>query len=647
MSDKKILIVDFDTESLIALSNLVYEEGFQAETATDGLAAYEKFLAGHFDLVILEPMLPKLHGFELCKRIVNDPERKAPVIIVTAIYREPSCRHDALNHTGASAFFTKPYNRDELRAKMLQLLVGERETVLKRVDEPAAPAAPARTAVPAQAAAGPAGPKAYKLNLEDLLEAKPVPRETKTIKSSMDIEKELQAAVSDVVGPPKKKDPVVVQRGPDLRNVKDEFRQLREKREPKGREDSEIDALLKDAISGLAGPPKKKGPEVRAADRPSAPATETPRPGPAVRPVAPARPETRTGPPERIPVADEIRQRLPFQPGKPNNIPRASSPADIGRTAVPFDIDRALIEIDKIPLEDIKPPRDEDRGLTQAVPGAKKGALFEEFSEPARKRPQTAAVAAAAAALVLAASAGFLVLRPKRHGAVLTENVTKIEEPQLNTAALRSETTKPYPDTAEAELKSEPKRPAKPAPEPPAEIGAPIQPEMNPQGTVVRLQEPPPVNPATPADTPSKTAAEPESSPLPQTAAVNPETAPAAPAETLGAPPSAEKARPGALYALDQVNAGPVLIKKVEPKYPPLALRSGASGTVTVNALISENGDVLRTEILRGIKNGFGLETAAEDAVRLWKFTPAIKDNVRVRVWKSFDITFKPGKKNP
>ena len=103
MNDKKVLIVDFDPESLVALSNLVYEEGFQAETATDGLTAYEKFRSGRFDLVILEPMLPKLHGFELCKRIVNDPERHIPVMIVTAIYREPQCKHDALTVNGAAA----------------------------------------------------------------------------------------------------------------------------------------------------------------------------------------------------------------------------------------------------------------------------------------------------------------------------------------------------------------------------------------------------------------------------------------------------------------------------------------------------------------------------------------------------------------
>jgi len=103
--------------------------------------------------------------------------------------------------------------------------------------------------------------------------------------------------------------------------------------------------------------------------------------------------------------------------------------------------------------------------------------------------------------------------------------------------------------------------------------------------------------------------------------------------------------REGALVALDQVESPPVLMRKVDPKYPPLALKSNAGGTVTVNALISEKGDVLRTEILRGVKDGYGLESAAETAIRLWKFRPARKDGVNVRVWKAFDITFKPNLK--
>jgi TonB family protein len=628
MNDKKILIVDFDAESLIALSNLVYEEGFQAETATDGLAAYEKFRSGRFDLVILEPMLPKLHGFELCKRIVNDPERKVPVIIVTAIYREPQCKHDALTVNGAAAFFTKPYNRDELRSKMLQLLVEGRDTAEKRVEAPAASPVPPKAPAAAQSASSPVNIKSHRLELKDLLGPKPVPRETKTAARAIDIEKELQEAVSGLVRPAKKNE-AVVRRDPDVRQIKEEFRQLREKRETKVHGDRDIDTLLKEAIGGLADSPRKVS---------DAPRRET-----VVKPAPPAKPENRAAREEKIPVAEEIKQRLPFQPGKPNNIPRPAARVELGRGAVPFDIDKTLIEIDQIPLEDAKSARAEALNAAPAFPEVQKKAIFEEFAEPDKKKPKAAIIGAAAAVLVLAASAAFLVLKPKKPGPPPQDNVATVEDSAAGGNISRPENAKSYPDTAEAELKPEPKRAAvKPAPEQPVEIGAPIQPTVTPQGTLLQLQEQPAVNTATSPAAQSATVIQAESAAQPPAAQQKAQEAPAVSSAPPGGEWTVEKAREGALVALDQADAAPVLTKRVEPKYPPIALRSGAAGTITVNALISEKGDVLRTEILKGVKNGFGLEDAAEAAIRQWKFKPAQKDGASVKVWKSFDITFKP-----
>ncbi|OGD22822.1 MAG: hypothetical protein A2W03_03555 [Candidatus Aminicenantes bacterium RBG_16_63_16] len=652
MNDKKILIVDFDTESLIALSNIVYEEGFHAETATDGLAAYEKFRSGQFDLVILEPMLPKLHGFELCKKIVNDPERRVPVIIVTAIYREPSCKRDALTVNGAAAFFTKPYNRDDLRSKMLQLLVEGPDRPQKKAEAPAEssaqPKAPAAASpVPPKPPATPQPPspathvKGHGLTLQDLLDTNPVPKETRAHKPAVNIERELQAAVAGLVGPVKKKE-AAVRKEPDLMMFKEELRPPKEKKETKVHEDQDIDALLKDAISGLAVPPKKKNPEVPILDRVMAARPESAKREPAVKPVPAAKPETRTGPSEKIPVAEEIKQRLPFQPGKPNNIPRPPSRVELGRRAVPFDIDRTLIEIDQIPLDDAKPARETPKSAPAAFPSVKKSAIFEEFAEPAKTKPKGAIIGAAAAVLVLAAGVGFLVLKPKKPSPSAPATSAAVEETVAAAEAGRPPDAKPYPDTAGAELKPEPKRAvAKPAAEAPVEIGAPIQPTGFPQETLVELQEPPAGNPQAPSETQSGASAPVEDT-AQQAPPSKPEETPAISGTAMNTEPAAEKAREGALVALDQAESAPVLMRKVDPKYPPLALKSNAGGTVTVNALISEKGDVLRTEILKGVKDGYGLEGAAETAIRRWKFRPARKDGVNVRVWKAFDITFKP-----
>ena len=225
--------------------------------------------------------------------------------------------------------------------------------------------------------------------------------------------------------------------------MKDEFRQLREKREIKTHEDRDIDSLLKDAIGGLAVPPKK--------------VADPPRRDPVVRPVPPANPETRTHQVEKIPVAEEIKRHLPFQPGKANNVPHAASRAEISRTAVPFDIDRTLIEIDQIPIGDAKPAREEEKDAA-AFPGVKKIAIFEEFEEPAKRKPKTAVFGAAAGVLILAAGAGFLVFKPKKNGPLSFGECGGGRGVTGGGTVSRPPDAKSYPDTAGAELKSEPKR---------------------------------------------------------------------------------------------------------------------------------------------------------------------------------------------
>jgi TonB family protein len=640
MNDKKILIVDFDAESLIGLSNLVYEEGFQAETASDGLTAYEKFRSGNFDLVILEPMLPKLHGFELCKRILSHPEKRVPIIIVTAIYREPSCRLESLNVHGAAAFFIKPYNKEELRSKILQLLVEKQERApsLAAESRPAQAPAPARSAAPASPAPASAAPKNPTPNLRDFLEAKPLSRETKPAKSVVDIEKELEEVVSGFVGPAKKKVP----KAPEVNPFRDRSLVAKEVKERKDRDERDIDILLKDAIGELASTPKKKKPEIPVPDIRVAPRPKPVAPEPAVRPARAAEQERKPNRLEGISVAREIKQALPFQAEKPNNIPRPGPRPNLETGSVPFDIDRTLIEIDKIPFDVTKPPAEEDRHTDQSLSRDKKRGLFEEYGEPPKKKVSFAIIGAAAGLLLAATSAAFFVLKSKKPGPPPTESVSTVQP----TLAARLENTKLYPDTQGSELKPEPKKiVTKAVEEPPVEIGAPIQPAFPPEGAPVHIQDQPPLTAGPPAKSEPGTAV--QAAPAGQ-AGLPPQAKGSPPAADPGKvqTPALQKAKAGALIPLEQVEIAPVLIKKVEPKYPPLALRSEVGGIVTVNALISEKGDVLRTEILKGVKDGFGLEGAAETAVRLWKFRPAQKDGVNVKVWKSFDINFVPNPKS-
>ena len=97
----------------------------------------------------------------------------------------------------------------------------------------------------------------------------------------------------------------------------------------------------------------------------------------------------------------------------------------------------------------------------------------------------------------------------------------------------------------------------------------------------------------------------------------------------------------GDLVTLASVTEPPVALKTTDPVYPPSAKRLGVEGSITDNALIDEKGNVIDTGILKGIQDDKGLGKAAETAVKKWKFQPAKKGGVNVKVWKPFVIVFK------
>ena len=106
--------------------------------------------------------------------------------------------------------------------------------------------------------------------------------------------------------------------------------------------------------------------------------------------------------------------------------------------------------------------------------------------------------------------------------------------------------------------------------------------------------------------------------------------------EKITPPPVKE----GDIVPLSLVDVPPEPIKKVFPEYPSIAKRLAIEGTVVVNALISEKGEVIYTAILRGIEGPFRLNEAAQRAVMKWKFKPAMKDSKPVKVWKAIAIKF-------
>ncbi len=112
MEQKTKLLLAEDDENLgLLLKEYLIAKGFDAELFPDGEAAYKGFMKDHFDICILDVMMPKKDGFTLAKdiRIVNED---IPILFLTA----KNMKEDVLEgfKLGADDYITKPFSMEEL-----------------------------------------------------------------------------------------------------------------------------------------------------------------------------------------------------------------------------------------------------------------------------------------------------------------------------------------------------------------------------------------------------------------------------------------------------------------------------------------------------------------------------------------------------
>ncbi|MEA1975844.1 MAG: response regulator transcription factor, partial [Bacillota bacterium] len=97
--------------------NLV-QDGYEIDTAIDGLEAYEKISNNEYDLILLDIMLPKMNGLEVCKKVRETST--VPIIMLTA-KGDDSSKILGLEY-GADDYITKPFNMLELKARIKAIL---------------------------------------------------------------------------------------------------------------------------------------------------------------------------------------------------------------------------------------------------------------------------------------------------------------------------------------------------------------------------------------------------------------------------------------------------------------------------------------------------------------------------------------------
>ena len=118
----KVLVVDDNQQNLELLLAYMEEiEGVVTETAMDGVEALEKVAAERPALILLDVMMPRMSGFEVCKRLKGDPGTKdIPIVMVTALNELGDIERGV--ECGTDDFLTKPVNRLELITRVKSLL---------------------------------------------------------------------------------------------------------------------------------------------------------------------------------------------------------------------------------------------------------------------------------------------------------------------------------------------------------------------------------------------------------------------------------------------------------------------------------------------------------------------------------------------
>jgi DNA-binding response OmpR family regulator len=118
---RRILLVDDEPSIVKMVGKRLEVEGFELLVAVDGQEALAKAKADQPDLIILDLMLPKLNGYEVCTMLKQDTRyQKIPILLFTAKAQE---KDEKLGmECGADAYVRKPFRAQELLEKIRALL---------------------------------------------------------------------------------------------------------------------------------------------------------------------------------------------------------------------------------------------------------------------------------------------------------------------------------------------------------------------------------------------------------------------------------------------------------------------------------------------------------------------------------------------
>jgi len=599
MANYTILLIDYEPRSIERFRDPLIAAGYAVEIATDGVSGIEAFHRLSPDMVLVEAMIPKKHGFEVCQELKRTPHgRRTPVIITTGVYKGRKYRTQALHIYGCDEYIEKPIAPEQLLEIVGRLLV----------PGASAPSTGVAESEPVTSEIG--GRPRVRENVDAI--AKPGPSVVKD-----DGEDEIMARLDAILPGGGGATPPFV--APERIAVvaaveQDPFAQMR----------AELDAELGSMSTPLAfetAPKLEPIVEPFVSDQRVSASVLEALPVPAtVIPIALAPSATPVVTDEQLGQIVNIDTKRPRKSKKTERQNQKRSPqvdrvAEVAPAPEAVEVRLPRGTIVESELEATAGRRGMPVWAWSAVAVVAIVGLYFMFPHGGAKQPGAAPLPAPPTRTV--ASAPPVAIAP-------TGTVSRIPEP-----------SRAVPDSPKPVLTAVKVPVPKKRPDPAATTAPTLTAASSPKA--VSPDPMPPVEPPTNTEP-----AKPEPAPIEATSPSEPD-ANVAGVETLPDPAAASPATaiaPGALIPIDVADTMPVSLVHRAPVYSLAAKQLRLSGTVIMNVLVNDRGTVDQVVLVTGVP-GADVNDAAMRAAKSWTYRPATKNGVPVKVWKSEQVVLK------
>lgn len=686
MADYTILLIDYEPRSIESARAPLVAVGYKVEIANDGLAGLEAFERIRPDLVIVEAMLPKKNGFEVCQTIKKSSHgQRVPVLITTAVYKGRKYRTQALHVYGCDEYLEKPIAAGQLVETCRRFLKDDKSgagvplSPVKTATGPVASAAPDFPVAPAPKAGGPVttplkptGPRAS---------SAPSASFAASIISDL-TEEEIMARLDAILPDETRKMPIwggtAVPELEPLPSAQVEFHEA----EPAAAADAPLEASTLEAAA-CAEPTSESdangtAPESAPTPFPADGTTEDRDPQivrfDASRSRKRARPRrsasnggaTSTAVSTSSTVA--IQESPPEQPDRRNvHLPAVASqveiPSEVETGRVP-----AVAETTRIPFDTPKRSGAPQWIWAAAVSVIAAGALYLFFGSSGKSTSTSRAPSPQKASVSSAIPEATGVETAPRARGTISDTAARPSAAGPRRDITRSTQTVPSRKSATTKVAAMPPKPVPPPTVASKPSPVPVQVATRPAEPSVKVAEASSTAAGHPLGTPNPGPLAVENkveTPAPSVPAVAPSTAvqppaaadaaPSKPPTTASAeaqaaalsPPTgrAEEQKPGRVVSrgelanYDELDSPPASLHRALPAYTSRARELRQQGSIFLNVLVDENGKVKDVQVIQGIPDS-DLNTAAENAARAWRYAPPTQGGVPVKVWKFEKINF-------